>query len=242
MKTRRHFGRLAGMGLILMLSGVGCTERITIRPVHPDGEERRFKTIATKSVSLDQTGHVTLPDGRSFRLAGIRVRSVVETQEPTALADVNRLLSRFGKPLELQQAEGSDSVMVYYQQRHWKWDDYMGIINLFGPYYQQMRLNELLIALGLAEFDGSAGVITTSDAADLQLRQTDYRLSIRRRANSAVARNKGSNEIAVEEVDSVEHVCWDGGIYHSPKKKLRCRIAPGDRKLVVNAMKPIASK
>ena len=208
--TRKEVS-VVGIGLLwTLLSQTGCIGWGPILLRNQPLED----PAALKAIRSD--GFLELDDGTTWRLAGIRMRSVAETKEPDALAHINTFV---GSEVEMNQIGDSDLVEAHYRQEHWY---FCGMPFLF-PHpltiihfldkYQRSSVNCLLVRMGVAEYDHEVGPLPREMSERVAEAQLRYREVLRR-------------ELADDDGD--EHLCIDYYDEHRQMLSTAIHVAKGD--------------
>jgi hypothetical protein len=144
-------------------------------------------------VDLRPDGTVQVDNGIRFRLAGLRLRTVEETQEPEALDLVQRIT---GGQIELHHEGDSESAVAYYRQARWYrcgtaflLPHPLTLVH-FLPKYERASLNELLVRVGLAEFDPGIGTMSQPSVTACRQAAEAYRAALACEAERRQAEQK----------------------------------------------------
>lgn len=108
-------------------------------------------------------GNAILKSGDELRLAGVRMRSVDETQEPELLDMVNRIVLRTSDGVCVKHDTVSNTAVIYYRQGIHYLPDYIIPITDFLKRQKRTALgtvNELLLVMAAAKYDPSVGWMT----------------------------------------------------------------------------------
>lgn len=121
--------------------------------------ESKYIRFDARFKSVTSYGSVQLEEHGVLRLAGIRIRSVEETQEPALLDVVNELVTRESPNVAVEVHELSKTATIYFKQQIYYYDMYgpWALRALWSPKTCEVSVNELLIALGAAVFDPTIG-------------------------------------------------------------------------------------
>lgn len=174
--------------LLIALCSSGCSWGPILVPNQPLKRPRRL-------VDLTQDGSVVLESGRRFKLAGLRMRPVEETQEPDALELVKQVV---GSEVDLTPVSESNSAMVYYKRRTWGWcgNAFMlpNPLTIFHyvPRYHRASLNALLICIGLAEYDPGGKGLPEKSKKQLRKLQEHYKYIV-----ACQARDRSSHDTSL---------------------------------------------
>jgi hypothetical protein len=148
-----------------------------------DGSKpKRFDTFQSQFDRVTQAGEVVLHDGTRFRLAGIQMRSVEETQEPELLGVVNDIISRESQCVRIEHHMESDTVAVYYTQAVSITPVYILPIAWLRSMMKPTTtgtVNELLILMATAKYDPSVGQMTKDATRRCEVANDKTHLALR---------------------------------------------------------------
>lgn len=146
---RQYRSRLAFLGGCLILTWIGACATLVSNP----SKSERFRRYDARFSRVTPAGKVILQDGTAFKLAGIEMRSVAETEEPTLLRVVNDIIRDSGRRVEIELDSVSGEAVVYYRQRIHYRDLYIRWVRLLWvPEFSRRSVNELLIVMAAARY------------------------------------------------------------------------------------------
>jgi len=162
--------------LIGLMASFGCAAATT---GFSNSNVKRFRATLER---ITPDGFAAFTNGYNYALAGIRMRSVEETKESELLDVVHSIVFEKSAKVEVEQFGPSGFVMVYYQQRVTK-PNWYGWQVLMPAQYVRGSVNELLIAMGAAEFDPSGGLSDLSETAANKLQDVAAKAQRSRRSH-----------------------------------------------------------
>lgn len=135
------------------------------------GPVARFCSNQANIQKVTDDGCVVLESGEKIRLAGIRMRPVVETQEPELIDVVSNLVRLHSSRVRVVEDRETKTAVVYYSQVIYHQPHYV------IPYTIAMRvlrpttsatINELLIFMAAARYDPSVGFLPEKASRDCE--------------------------------------------------------------------------
>lgn len=174
----------------------------------PNLDKRRFRAIRSD-------GFIEFDAGNPVKLAGVTMRSVLETKEPDLLDHVNDIVVREDPEVEVEYLGAC--AFVYYRQRIYHLADGPGIGHLLTRLKPPHRgtVAELLIAMGAARYDRDSCEMTESMRKRCEL--------VEEKAESAMWGGFRARPLSEYEGESLREL-------YTAKHGYRVRITAGDAK------------
>lgn len=203
----------------IVVSAAGCTfepAQIKNPILSPSNSFLREQTVTFDGLSDD--GSIELWGSRRS-LAGIRMRPLSETQEPDSIKLVNRIVTGVSRQVRVEWDSKCPNVVIYYKHPIFYRDKYV-------PWWVLMPrdgwacLNELLIYMGLAEYDPQM---------NLGMKPTIAAACAEARLNYARGAYQCAGTTDFDAVSRDPSLIYIWGWYNKPEPAFRTCIARGDR-------------
>lgn len=150
--VRQSSSHIACLSVAAALAWLGLGGCATLAASASRSEQ--VSLFASRIAKVTPAGEAILQDGTTFKLAGIEMRTVTETEEPGLLAIVNAIITDEGDEVEVEVDRVSQEGVVYYRQRVHYFDAHKlwGVPLLWSPRSVRGSVNELLIVMGAARY------------------------------------------------------------------------------------------